>query len=311
MTATVSPPRLPRPAAKKSIAGRGSLARQTRLTGMLFAAPTTLIVGIVFVIPLLLLIWMAFNHWPLIGASYPNWGANFAAITDPLFLRAIGFTIKYTIITTVILSAVAMGLALLVQQSRPGTALYRTAFFIPAAIGLASTSLVFYGLYTQPSSGLNNALGLFGIGPINFISTPDGALWSTVLLVVWRFSGFYMLILLTGLQAIPDEVYEAARMDGASWWRTFISVTVPLMRPSIALMLILSVTGSVLAFDQFYVLTSGGPDNSTVTLVVSLYRKAFVQFDLGTAAALSLVVLGFLLLVNLVQFTLLRRDNTA
>lgn len=278
---------------------------------MLFAAPTALVVGIVFVVPLLLLVWMAFNHWPLIGASYPNGVDNFAAISDPFFLQAIVFTFKYTIITTVILSAVAMGLAMLVQQSRPGTALYRTAFFIPAAIGLASTSLLFYGLYTEPGSGFNSVLGLARVGPVNWLSTPDGALWSTILLVVWRFSGFYMLILLTGLQAIPDDVYEAARIDGAGWWRTFISVTIPLLRPSIALMMILSVTGSVLAFDQFYVLTSGGPDNSTVTLVVSLYRKAFVQFDLGTAAALSLVVLGFLLLVNLVQFTLLRRDNTA
>lgn len=298
----------PQPATPRS---RRPLSRDTARTGLLFATPTALVVGVVFVVPLVLLIWMAFNDWPLIGASSPNWGANFAEISDPLFVKAIGFTALYTVITTVLLSAVALGLALLVQQSRPGTALYRTAFFIPAAIGLASTSLLFYGLYTQKDSGLNELLGLVGIGPLNWISTPTGALWSTVLLVVWRFSGFYMLILLTGLQAIPDEVYEAARVDGASWWRTFVSVTLPLLRPSIALMLILSVTGSVLAFDQFYILTSGGPDNSTVTLVVALYRKAFVQFDLGTAAALSLVVLAFLLVLNLIQFTLLRRDNTA
>lgn len=285
-------------------------AKNQQRTGILFAIPTALVVTVVFVIPLVLLAWMAFNDWPLIGASKPNWGANFSAITDPLFVQASLFTLLYTAVTTVILSAVALGLALLVQQSRPGTALYRTAFFIPAAIGVASGSLIFYGLYTEPSSGLNKLISVFGIDPINWISTPVGAFWSTIALVLWRFSGFYMLILLTGLQAIPDEIYESARVDGAGWWRTFCSITVPLLRPSIALMLILSVTGSVLAFDQFYVLTSGGPDNSTVTLVMALYRKAFTQFDLGVAAALSLVVLAFLLILNMVQFALLRRDNT-
>ncbi|QHC58788.1 sugar ABC transporter permease [Rathayibacter sp. VKM Ac-2760] len=285
------------------------LADQRR-TGLLFATPTALIVGVVFVVPLVLLAVMAMSKWPLIGASSPNGGANFAAVTDPLFVQAAIFTLVYTIVTTVVLSLVALGLALLVQQSRPGTALYRTAFFIPAAIGISSSALIFYGLYTEQSSGLNDLLAAVGIGPIAWVATPEGAFWSTVVLVVWRFSGFYMLILLTGLQAIPDEVYEAARVDGAGPWRTFVSVTVPLLRPSIALMLILSVTGSVLAFDQFYVLTSGGPDNSTVTLVIALYRKAFVQYDLGTAAALSLIVLGFLLVLNLVQFALLRRDNT-
>lgn len=285
-------------------------AKNQQRTGILFAIPTALVVTVVFVIPLVLLAWMAFNDWPLIGASKPNWGANFSAITDPLFVQASLFTLLYTAVTTAILSAVALGLALLVQQSRPGTALYRTAFFIPAAIGVASSSLIFYGLYTEPSSGLNKLISVVGIDPINWISTPVGAFWSTIALVLWRFSGFYMLILLTGLQAIPDEIYESARVDGAGWWRTFCSITVPLLRPSIALMLILSVTGSVLAFDQFYVLTSGGPDNSTVTLVMALYRKAFTQFDLGVAAALSLVVLAFLLILNMVQFALLRRDNT-
>lgn len=284
---------------------------EARRTGLLFAAPTALIVLVIFVVPLGLLIWMAFNHWPLVGASYFNGGANFAGLKDSLFLNSIGFTLLYTVVTTVILSAVALGLALLVQQARPGTAIYRTAFFIPAAVGVASSGLIFYALYTQPSSQLNEFVGLFGVKPIDWISSSTGAFWATEVMVLWRFSGFYMLILLTGLQSIPDEIYEAARVDGASWWRTFISVTLPLLRPSIALMLILSVTGSVLVFDPFYVLTQGGPHNSTVSLVITLYRKAFTQFDLGTAAALSLVVLGFLLILNLFQFALLRRDNTA
>ena len=310
MVTLAAPPDATPRTTRRSRAGTSAHLAEQRRTGLLFAAPTALVVGVVFVLPLGLLFWMSLNDWPLIGVSKPNWGANFAGLSDPLFVKAAGFTLIYTIVTTVVLSVIALGLALLIQQARRGTALYRTAFFIPAAIGISSSALIFYGLYTQPTSGLNELLATLGIGPVAWIATPAGAFWSTLLLVIWRFSGFFMLILLTGLQAIPDEVYEAARVDGAGPLRTFWSVTVPLLRPSLALMLILSVTGSVLAFDQFYVLTSGGPDNSTVTLVIALYRKAFVQYDLGTAAALSVVVLAFLLVLNLAQFALLRRDNT-
>jgi multiple sugar transport system permease protein len=116
-----------------------------------------------------------------------------------------------------------------------------------------------------------------------------------------------MLILMVGLQSIPNEVYEAARVDGASKRQSFFRITLPLLRPSIALCLIISVTGSLLAFDQFFILTNGGPDNSTTTVVMMIYREAFRRFDLGSAAALSVVVLLVLLVINIAQFRYLRR----
>jgi multiple sugar transport system permease protein len=118
-----------------------------------------------------------------------------------------------------------------------------------------------------------------------------------------------MLILLVGLQRIPQEVFEAARMDGASRGQIFRSITLPLLRPSLALTLLLCVTGSLLAFDQFFILTKGGPDNSTVTVVQLIYREAFQRMDLGTAAALSITVLAVLLLFNTLQFRGLRRAD--
>jgi multiple sugar transport system permease protein len=129
------------------------------------------------------------------------------------------------------------------------------------------------------------------------------------MLIIWKFAGFFMLILLVGLQRIPTDVYEAARIDGANRWQIFRSITLPLLRPSLALVLILSVTGSLLAFDQFFILTKGGPDNSTVTVVQLIYREAFFRQDLGTAAAISVVVLAVLLILNLAQFRLLRRNQ--
>jgi multiple sugar transport system permease protein len=139
------------------------------------------------------------------------------------------------------------------------------------------------------------------------LGTPDGALWATVFLIVWRFSGFYMLLLLVGLQGIPHDVYEAARMDGAKPFTIFRRITIPLLRPSIALSTIMCVTGSLLAFDQFYILTKGGPDASTMTVVQLIYNIAFEsKKDLGMAAALSVIVLAALIVINIFQMKVLR-----
>jgi multiple sugar transport system permease protein len=125
-------------------------------------------------------------------------------------------------------------------------------------------------------------------------------------MVTWRFAGFNMIILLTGLQAIPLEVYEAARTDGAGWWKTLWHVTLPLLKPTLLLILVLGITGSLLAFEPFYVLTAGGPSNSTVTMVIAMFREAFTLFDLGSAAAIAMVLLVVLVAINAAQMYFFR-----
>jgi multiple sugar transport system permease protein len=143
--------------------------------------------------------------------------------------------------------------------------------------------------------------------PAAWLGSPDKALFSTIAMVVWRFAGFNMLILLTGLQSISTDVYEAARIDGASRWQLFRHITLPLLRPTIALMLVLSITGSLLAFDQFFILTRGGPDGSTVSMVMVIYREAFTKFNLGYAAAISVVLLVVLVVLNVLQLRVIGR----
>ncbi len=280
--------------------------------GWVLSLPAAVVVGVFFLIPLGLAVWMSLNDWPLLGEPTFTGAENYAAIADDeLFTSAIWFTVKYTVITTVVLFGVAFGLALLVQQSRPGVGLMRTAYFLPAAVGLAAASLLWFALYSNDVGPLSDVLIWLGIvdRPVQWLGTPDSALWSTVLMVTWRFAGFQMLILMTGLQSIPVDIYEAARIDGAGWWRTMRSITLPLMRPTIALLLVLSVTGSLLAFEQFYLLTGGGPDNSTVTVVMVLYRQAFRLLDLGVAAAMSVVVLVALIAGNVLQLSIVRKGG--
>jgi multiple sugar transport system permease protein len=294
-----------------SPAGR-AMRRARALKGIGYTAPTAAIVVVLFLAPLVLVFWMSLNRWPLLGAPRVNAPDNYTRIPDnPLFLDAVRFTLKYTVIVTVMLLLVALGLALLVQERRRGTGFFRTTYLLPSGVGFAAAALLFYGFYSTeigPIHGILRSLGLIE-ETFSFRGTPNSALFSTIALVIWRFAGFQMLILLTGLQSIPLELYEAARVDGASRWQAFRRITLPLLRPTLALLLVLSVSGSLLAFDQFFILTQGQPDNSTLTMVMVIYREAFFRFDLGAAAALSVVVLLVLVALNALQLRVLRRRD--
>jgi multiple sugar transport system permease protein len=295
------------------MAARSSWSARRRWIGAAYASPAAVIVGVLFIVPLVLVLWMSLHDWPLLGEPTLNLPANYTAVAhNPLFVDAVWFTLKYTVIVTIVLFGAAFGLALLVQHHRPGVGLFRTAFFLPGAVGFATASLLFYGLLSRDLGPLNAMLQALGVldRPVSWVSgSPGLALGSSIGLVVWRFAGFNMLILLNGLQAIPDDLYEAARVDGAGRWQQFRAITLPLMRPTIALVLIVMITGSLLAFDQFYILTNGGPDNSTTSVVMVIVREAFIRFDLGAAAAVSVVVLAALIAFNALQLRILRRGD--
>ncbi|SHM53118.1 carbohydrate ABC transporter permease [Cryptosporangium aurantiacum] len=299
----------PTDAARRSSrrAAPAGLGRRRARLGLIYSAPMAVLVLVFFVLPLVLMVWMSVNHWPLLGASRPNGVENYRALSDPLFVRALWFTLKYTLVTTVVLSLVAFGMALLVQEARRGVGFFRTVYFLPAAVGLASASLLFYGLFNTESSPLNAVLRWVGIDSVDWLGTNSSALSSTVGMITWRFAGFYMLILLTGLQSIDPVLYEAARTDGATRWQTMRHVTLPLLRPTLALMMVLSVTGSLLAFDQFFILTGGRHD--TATVAIDIYREAFLSQDLGRAAAISVALLVVLIVINGAQLRLLRRKE--
>jgi multiple sugar transport system permease protein len=284
--------------------------RDRALAGWLYATPTTVFVLLLFVLPLLFVLRMSASDWPLLSG---NQGANFPtnyhkAVTNRFFVDSVVFTLKYTVLATVLLTGLGLGLALLVQQSTRWKGLLRTAFLVPSALGLASASLLFYVLYSPLAGPLAPVMNHFGV---SFLGSPNAALTSTVFLIVWRYAGFYMLLILVGLQSIPTEIYEAAWMDGAGRGQTFRRITLPLLRPTLALTTVLCVTGSLLAFEQFYILTKGGPDNSTITIVQLIYSVAFQgQNDLGIAAALSVLVVLALVVINLLQLRTFRTDES-
>lgn len=293
---------------------RSTAAMVEAKRGWLYAIPDWLFIIVLFFVPIVLLVVMACSRWGLMGGNRGiNFPDNFIKVfSHPLLGHAVLFTLEYTVLVTAFLLALGLGLALIVQESTKWNNMLRTCFLLSSATGLASASLLFYAMYSPQVGPVTKILNFFGLMDSNgsVLSTGQSALWATIIVIVWRFSGYYMLLMMIGLQSIPGDLYEAARMDGAGAWRIFRSVTLPLMRPTIVMCLVYCVTGSILAFDQFFIITRGGPNNSTLTVVQLIYSFAFEsKKDLGMAAALSLIVLVFLMIINSIQMRGMR-DNT-
>ena len=283
--------------------------RKSQWRGLAYIAPAMALVIVFFVMPVLFTGWMSLHNWPLMGAARWIGFNNYVRMfNDTRFMAALNFTAYYTVVVTIAIFAVAFPLAIFVEKQRRFVSTYRTIIFLPVVVGLATASLLWVWLANVDSGFIGpalQALGLVERRP-NLLATFDSAFLTLVIMVVWKIAGFTMIILLTGLQAIPSELTEAARIDGAGRWQRFRHLTLPLMRKTIALALIVSVTGSILAFDQFYIMTSGGPQNRMISVVYYIFNQSFVSFNLGYGAALSIALLAILVVISVAQLWLLR-----
>jgi len=301
------------------VAGRGRARRRAltwrrrrQLAGLLCVLPALACTTIFFFVPLGLDFWMSFNQWPLLGDHQFVGLQNYAqAVHDPGFLGSVGVTVLYTVIITPLLLVLAFVLAVLTQGADRASRFFRTLYFLPVPVGLASASYLFVWL-VQPNVGpIGRVLQLAGVvqQPPVWLAATIPALLVVVGMVVWKVTGLQMILLMAGMQSIPDAMHEAATVDGAGWWRRFLFITMPLLRPTLALVLVFSVAGSLLAFDQFYIITAGGPSNSTLTAVYTIYRTSFVSFHLGYGAALSILTMLVLAAVSAVQLLLIRQST--
>ncbi|MEV6488064.1 sugar ABC transporter permease [Actinoplanes sp. NPDC051633] len=286
--------------------------RRRQLMGLLLVSPALAVVIVFFLVPLVMTFWMSFHEWPLLGDHEFIGLDNYKqAIDDTEWRNAIWFTLKYTLLITPALLVPALIQAFLVNRPGRGARFFQTIYFLPVVIGFAAGAYLWLYL-AQPGLGpLSDLSARFGLSETtdNWFATGTSALLLVSLMVVWKQTGMQMILLLSGLQSIPEELNEAARIDGASRWASFRYVTLPLLRPTLALVLVFSVAGSLLAFDQFFIMTAGGPSNSTITAVYQIYRTSFINFDLGYGAALSAMLMVVLAAVSAVQMLLLRKTD--
>lgn len=281
-------------------------------TGLLLVLPAVIFVSVFVLAPLVVAVYISLTNFPLIG-DYRFIGLeNYTqAFTDPAFGRSILYTLLYTAIVTLPILVLGYTLAVLVRSNRRGAKVLRTVFFIPYVVGLTTLSFLMV-LEAQPDSGMVNLiLKTLGITDGSTAWLVDGTLGTILIsvLVVWGVSGLTMMLLMSGMQGIPSDVYESAELDGAGWWQTERHVTLPMVRRTITLSLIISVIGSFLAFTQFFILTQGGPGSQTTTVVMAIYKRAFVQLQLGAATAMSLLLVVIIGLVTAAQFWLLREKD--
>ena len=292
---------------------RSTLNRRRNLAGFLFVLPAVLFTLAMFIFPLLMTLWMSLHDWPLLGQATFLGIQNYVDMArDGQFWSSLWFTTLYTLLVTPPIFLLAFALALLVNVALRGIGVFRTIYFIPVVIGLGTSSLLWVWLLNDRVGIINGLLLDLGLieRPIIWFVDRNLALFAIIVSIVWKTVGFSMILLLAGMQAIPDELYQAAMVDGASYRQRLTHIMLPLLRSTFALALVLSVIGSYLAFDQFYIMTRGGPQNQTITAVYWIFNNSFTYYKLGYGAALSIVLLVILGVLSIIQLRVLRDATT-
>lgn len=271
-----------------------------RLIPYAFLAPALAVLGIFFVWPLLHALYLSGTDYQLGGVPLWVGAAHYQRLVqDPMFWKATWQTFLYLVGVVPPLVGVSLLLALAVAKPRPGIRFFRAAYYLPVVVSMVVVGIAWRWLYAE-NGLLNGWLSGLGLGGVGWLTDPSVALWAVMAVTVWKGLGYYMMIYLAGLQTIPADLYEAAQLDGANRWQAHWAVTVPLLKPSISLVAIISSISALKVFTEIFVMTGGGPLDSTQTLVYYLYEQGFTNGNFGYASALGMVlfllVLGFSLL---------------
>jgi multiple sugar transport system permease protein len=247
-------------------------------------------------------------NWNLF--SSPTWAGlkNFARLgPDPTFWSALGNTAYFTFVSVPVTIVVSLALALLLNEGVRRIAIFRSLLLLPYATITVAVAFVWIWLYIPHDGLVNSVLGLVGIDGPGWLISDNWAMPALIAMSVWKGFGFGMVVFLAGLQAIPQQLYEAAKVDGSNAWQTFRNVTLPMLSPALFFVVVTSIIGSFQVFDQALIMTNGGPGSRTTTLVMYIYRTGFENYDQGYAAAQSLVLFGFIVVITAAQFLLQRR----
>ena len=281
----------------------------------LFVAPAMVLVCLTVLVPALMALLMSFTRSGL-DVSEPLQFIGLANIqrllADPMFLRVLGTTAIYLVgvVPPIVLGALA--LAVLVNRALPGMHWFRGAFYTPVLVSIVVAAIAFRWLYAE--NGLINGWGqaLFGdaFTPIGFLTDPLLALPSVMLVTLWKGLGYYMVIFLAGLQGIPKDLYEAAELDGSVGWRQHLDITLPLLRPYVALVAVISAIAATKVFEEVFLMTQGGPADSTRTVVYYVYDLAFQELEISYACTAGLALFLVVLLLGLLQQSLKNNSTT-
>ena len=273
-----------------------------------FVAPALLVIGVFFFLPVLGALALSFTDFDIYALAdlhnlrFVGLNNYFQLLTSPSFWHALGNTLYFVVIGVPLSLGVSLGTALLLNSRLVWfRSFFRTALFAPVVTTLVAVAVIWRYLFNTHYGLLNYALGAVGIPRVDWLGDPHWAMPAIIVFAVWKNFGYNMIILLAGLQSIPGELYEAARIDGASAWRQFRFITLPMLAPVLAMGGILTVAGYFQLFAEPYVMTQGGPLQSTVSVLYFMYEEGFKWWNLGSASAVAFLLFLLIFAVTALQ----------
>ena len=282
----------------------------------LFLAPALVVLGVFFLLPVLAALALSLTDYDLYALAdfnnlrFVGLGNYWALLHRPLFWAALGHTLYFVAVGVPLSMGASLGAAVLLNsplaRCKP---LFRTALFAPVVTTVVAVAVIWRYLFNTKYGMANYLLGLLGIHPIDWLGDPHWAMPTIILFAVWKNFGYNMIIFLAGLQAIPPDLYEAARIDGASSWRQFRHITLPLLKPTLLMVAILTVSGYFQLFAEPYVMTEGGPLQSTVSVLYLMYDEGFKWWNLGSASAVAFLLFLIMFAVTVLMLKLSRRGE--
>ncbi|NLY56176.1 MAG: sugar ABC transporter permease [Firmicutes bacterium] len=291
---------------------RWDLQKQEKLTGALFITPTLLCLIAVVLIPLVYSLVISFSDYsflrPIIS-EFRGWENFRHAFEDQYFWNSLLVTLKFVVIVVSFEFLIGFAIALLLNREIRFKGVYYAILTIPMVMSPVAVGLIWKMLLHPELGVINWLLSLVGIPPVNWLGTTSGAIWTIVFVDIWHQVSFMILVLLAGLVSLPNEPFQAAKIDGANSLQILFKITIPLMRPVIATALLIRTIMAFRTYDLVYVMTKGGPGVSTDVLSYFIYKKTFMGLDLAQASAISWVLLVIVLLMVLALFKFMRTDE--
>lgn len=282
--------------------------RTSRFFPLLMVGPYLIVFALFLGYPILRALYMSAFDWGLFGPNeFLGWGNYLDLLQDERFWSSLGTTAAFALIYVPMIVVISVILAVLLHRQLPGIEIFRTAIFFPLVVNVAVASIAFNWLLQGEGGTLNRLLALFGLPGQNWLAEPGWALFAVSLVTLWTNVGFMIIILLAGLENIPDELYEAARLDGANPVHSLIYITLPLLTPIVLIVVILSLIAAFQVFGEVLIITRGGPFGSTTVLTMLLYENGFRDFALGRAAAIGVVITLIIAALSFVQFRAFRQ----
>jgi len=274
-------------------------------TPYLFLLPALFFLTISSFYPLLQAFYLSFTNYDFVSsAKLVGWGNYLAILGDRLFWQVLGNTLIYLLIVVPSLVILSLGLALLVNQKIKGMAIFRSIYYLPVIVSVVIAAIAWKWIYAE-NGLLNYLISFLALAwetpfKISWLTNPDTAIVAIALVTIWRGLGYYMAIYLAGLQSIPAELYEAAAIDGSEGWLKHWDITIPLMRPYILLVGVISTINAMKIFEEVYIMSRGGPANSTKTVVYYLYEKGFSSLEMGYASAIGVILFLAIFIISMI-----------